>query len=82
VGQKDRRVKADIKLHIELGDFVAWGKNSNPMGDLEPHYMVIIEGNHNYFSASSAKAKLGSKEAIALRNLAIADISEKQKINR
>lgn len=80
--QLEKRAKIDVKIHEALGDFITWGKVSNLMGDI-PHYMIVIRGDGNYISASSAIGKLGSMEGVkALESTVIDDISKKADIKR
>jgi hypothetical protein len=73
--QIDRHVEANVKLHVILGDFIAWGEDS-PLTAADPRFMVVIKSDDQCYSASSANMLLGRKEAKALQTAAIADLSK------
>lgn len=79
MNQIGRQAETDVRIHQGLGDFVTWGKASNPIMDNVPHYMVVIGGAGNYISLASARTKLGSERVSTLRSSAINEILEKVK---
>ena len=72
------RAQANVKLHVELGDFIAWGENKNAPWGL-PRYMVVIKDNSDYHSASSTAAILSWDQVEVLRSHAYdTDLSQRK----
>ncbi len=72
------RATSNVKLHVELGDFMAWGEDESPAWG-SPRYMIVIKDKSGYHSASSAFPTLGRDQMEVLRSHAIrSDLSKRK----